>query len=285
MMKRMMGVVLLFAASPLLAAEVNDPCSAYMQIGTLYEVRSLMMKPYASSYDVDNFIAGRVEELRDPLPDGGYRWVRWVRPDRDAPFDKHGHTVIAIQGSGTDSVEASGQHAFAVRIAVPSKKSLFSRNNAVYVGTVHVSYTVDGRTLTKDEKIDQWMNPDTSRTIDLDAIADHAAAGLDASTNAKNVKEALVEIHFMQAVAQDDPANPAYDTIRSLERIRRNSEPYMVDDEIAKRERELFPNAEPLPLLSIVADLHRAEELMRSKKDEDHEQGFKLLRETLKKLR
>ena len=172
-----------------------------------------------------------------------------------------------------------------MRIAVPAKKSLFSRNNAVYVGSVHVSYTVNGRTRTKDEKINQWMNPDTSRTIDLDTITDRAEASLDASTSAKNVKDALVEIHFVQAVAQDDPANPAYDTIRSLERIRRNTDADTVDNEIAKRERELFPGAEPLPLLTIVADLHRADELLHSKKDEDHERGIKLLRETMRKVR
>ena len=284
-MKRTVWVALLFVTAPLFAADASDPCSAYLQIGTLYEVRALMMRPSTSSYDVDNFITARVEQLRDPLPDGGYRWVRWVRPDGDAPVDKHGHTVMAVQGSGRDSVEASGQHAFAVRIAVPSKKSLFSRNNAVHVGTVHVSFTVNGRTHTKDETIDQWMNPDTSRTIDLGAIADRVDAGLDASTSSANVKESLVEIHFVQAVAQDDPANPAYDTIRSLERIRRNTEPYTVDNEIAKRERELFPNAEPLPLLSIMADLHQAEKLIRSDKEEDHEKGFRLLRETLRKVR
>ena len=99
------------------------------------------------------------------------------------------------------------------------------------------------------------------------------------------MKESLVEIQFVQAVAQDDPANPAYDTIRSLERIRRNTDAYTVDNEIAKREREIFPNAEPLPLLSIVADLRHAEELMRSKKDEDYDKGMKLLRETMRKMR
>src|SRR5258708_33213197 len=195
-MNRIIGIALLFAAAPLLAGEGNDPCGAYMQLGTLYEVRALMMKPYASSYDVENFIQGRVEQLRDPLPDGGYRWVRWVRPDGDAPIDKHGHTAIAVQGSSSDSVEASGQHAFAVRIAVPEKKSLFSRNNAVYVGRAHVSYTANGRSRGKDEMISQWMNPDTSRTIDLGIIADRAEVSLDASTSSKNVKEPLIEINF-----------------------------------------------------------------------------------------
>ena len=284
-MKRIVGMALLFVVSPLFAAEVNDPCGAYMQLGAVYEVRELMMKPHTSSYEVDDFIQKRVEQLRDPLPDGGYRWVRWVRPEGDAPIDKHGHTVMAVQGTGRDSVEASGQHAFAVRIAVPAKKSLFSRNNAVYVGKIRISYTVSDRTRTKDETIDQWMNPDTSRTIDLGAITDRAEATLDASTNTNTVKESLVEIHFVQAVAQDDPANPAYDTIRSLERIRRNTDAYTVDSEIAKREHELFPGSESLPLLSIIDSLRRADELMRSDKEGNYEKGEKLMRETLRKLR
>src|SRR5258708_21628567 len=244
-MNRIIGIALLFAAAPLLAGEGNDPCGAYMQLGALYEVRALMMKPYASSYDVENFIKGRVEQLRDPLPDGGYRWVQWVRPENDAPVDKHGHTVIAIQGAGSDSVEASGQHAFTVRIAVPEKKSLFSGNNAVYVGHVHVSYIANGRSRMKDETINQWMNPDTSRTIDLGVIADRADVTLDASTSSRNVRQSLVEIHFIQAVAQDDPANPASDTIRSLERVRRNLDAYTVDSEIANREPDQFPNPYP----------------------------------------
>src|SRR5438270_12190698 len=186
-MKRVMGFVLLMIAAPLFAADTGDPCGAYMQLGALYEVRALMMKPYASSYDVEKFINERVEQLRDPLPDGGYRWVRWIRPEGEAPIDKHGHTVAAVQGSNSDSVEASGQHAFAVRVAVPAKKSLFSRNNAVYVGEVHVSYTVNGRTKEKTEKINQWMNPDTSRTIDLGAIADRTEPRLAASTSGANV--------------------------------------------------------------------------------------------------
>jgi hypothetical protein len=281
----MIGIALLLVAAPLFSSEGNDLCSAYLQLGSLYEVRALMMKPYASSYDVENFIRGRVEEMREPLPDGGYRWVRWVRPEGDAPIDKHGHTVVAVQGSSSDSVEASGQHTFAVRIAVPTKKSLFSRNNAVYIGRIHVDYAVNGRSRAKDETINQWMNPDTTRTIDLGVIADRVDARLDASTSSKNVKESLVEIHFVQAVAQDDPANPAYDTIRSLERVRRNLDAYTVDAEIAKREREVFPNAEPIPLLSIMADLHHAAELMRSEKDEDRGKGERLLRETLRKVR
>jgi hypothetical protein len=129
------------------------------------------------------------------------------------------------------------------------------------------------------------MNPDTSKTIDLGTIADRVDVALDASTAPKNVREAVVEIHLVQALAQDDPANPAYDTIRLLGRIRGASDSYTVDNEIARLERSLYPDAEPLPILAIVGDLRRAEQLMRSSKTEEKEKGEKLLKETMRRLR
>src|SRR5512140_678657 len=149
-MKRMFAIALLFAAMPVLAVEA-DNCSQYQQLATLYEIRSLMLKPFSSSYSLDQVIDRRIDVLRGPLPDGGFRWVRWVRPEGDAPFDKHGHLVSAVNGSGSDSFEASGRHAFSVRIAVPAKKSLFSANNPVYVGSVSIRYSVEGRTRSRDE--------------------------------------------------------------------------------------------------------------------------------------
>jgi hypothetical protein len=275
---------LLCAAAPLLAVE-SDDCRGYQQMAILYEIRGLMLKPYTSSFDIGRVIDRQLDQLRGPTPDGGYRWVRWVRPTGDAPYDKHGHTVAAVNGSGSDRFEASGQHAFAVAVVVPQKKSMFSGNNPVYVGTVHVSYTSNGRTRSKDEAINSWMNPDTSRTIDFDAIADRAEASLDVSTGAKDARNALVEIHFRNAVAQDDPDNPAYDTIVSLQRIRNDTDSHAIDDEIARLERALFPESEPIPIASIVRDLRRADELMRSKKTEDQEKGQKMLQEALRRLR
>ncbi len=285
-MKRMFVLffALLCAAAPLFAVE-SDDCRGYQQLAVLYEIRDLMLKPYSSSYDINKFIDNQLDQLRGPLPEGGYRWVRWVRPSGDAPYDKHGHTVAAVNGSDSDRFEASGQHAFAVAVVVPQKKSLFSGNNPVYVGTVHISYTVEGRTRSKDEAINSWMNPDTSRTIDLGTIADSAQASLDASANAKDVKNALVEIHFRNAVARDDPDNPAYDTIQSLQRVRNDTDSDTIDGEIARLERALFPDSEPIPLVAVVKNLRRADDLMHSKKSEDQEKGEKLMKETLARLR
>jgi hypothetical protein len=281
-MKRLLLSLFLFIfAAPLFAAD----CGALTQLGTLYELRNLAMRHHTSSYDIDSWIDKRLDLLREPEPGGGYRWVRWMRPRSGDPVDKNLHKTKAVHGSGTDSFEASGAHAYGVRIVVPEKKSLFSKNNPVYVGTVRISYETEGRRRTKTETINQWMNPDTSRTIDLGAIADHAEASLDASTAQKDVNEALVEIHFRKAVAEDDPANPAYPTIRSLRSVRGSYSSDAIDDEIARVERDVLGTTDSVPWLAIVRDLRRADDLLRSSKDQEKEKGDRLLKETLRRLR
>ena len=272
-MKRL--IVLLAFATPLFAVTTNEQCRGYQQLATLYQVRELMMHG-AGDYRIDQVIDDQLGQLRQG-------WVRWVAPDHDAPRDKHVHVVAASEGSGSDNFEASGEHPFEVKVVVPAKRSLLNKNNPVYVGTLRVSYSVDGRRRTKELPVNAWMSPDTSNTLDLGGIAEHAEAAVTAST--RNPNESVVEIHFIQAVAEDDPANPAYDTIQSLARVRRNTDEFTVDDEIAKAERVVFPGSDPIPLAHIVRELRRANEMMRSSKEDEQKKGQKLMEETLRHLR
>jgi hypothetical protein len=273
----------LCVATPLLALTRDEQCRAYTQLGALYEVRSLMARNYVSSYDVQKAIDRRIETLRVPLADGGYRWVRWVRPDKNAPDDKQVHEVRASRNSTPDTFEATADHPFNVKVIIPSKRSLLNGNNRVYVGTLHVTYTVNGRSYNKDLAINDWMNPDTSRTIEFDTIADHAEAIVDVSTN--DPGKAVAEIHFRQAVAQDDPANPDYATIQSLNRVRSSTDAATVDAEIAAVEQGIFPGSESLPLLTVLDELRRADKLIHSSKTDEQDKGQKLLKDTLQRLR
>jgi len=260
----------LFILTALLATPlVADDCSLLRE---LYAVRATALK---SSYDVNSHIDHRLEVLREG-------WVRWVRPAGEGPFDKKLHRTKAPR-SAPDSFEASGEHAYAVRVAVPAKRTVFYGNNPVYVGTVEIRYDADGKTKSITQKIDAVMQPDTSRTIDLPVIADRVDVRLTSGTDKPG--ESLVEIHFKQAVAEDDPANPDYTAVRALQRIRSSSDARTIDDEIAEMERKVYPDSDPLPLTEIIADLRRADDLIRSKKDDDQERGNKLLRETLRRLR
>ena len=277
-MRRVLAVLALFTAFPLVAVEQSD-CGALTHLGALYQIRSMMLHRYTSDSDVRRFIDDRVEQLRVPQPGGGYKWVRWMRPpSNDAPYDKKVHTVNAVYGEGdADSFEASSDHIYAVRLAVPSKRSLFKGNRPVYVGDVDINGSVT--------HINKWMQPDTSQTFDLHGIEDHVTASVQASTGKLDAHDSVVEFHFMQAVAQDDPANPAYGTIKALQRIRETPDAATVDSEISALESSLFPGSESVPLLTVMRDLRHAEELMRSDKAEEREKGEHLLHETLRQLR
>lgn len=280
-MRFTIALLAVLLASPLHAIDTGDCESTLVHLRTLYELRNLMLKRSTSSYDIEHFIDNRLEQLREPTGDGDYRWVRWVRPAGDGPVEKDAHVVSAVHTRGVDQFESDGAHVYAVRIAVPRKRSLFNSNNPVYVGTVKVRY--DNRT--KDLTINQWMNPDTSRTIDLELIADRVDVALEAATAERHVKVAIVEVQFRQAVSQDDPANPAYGTVQALKRIRSDADARTIDEEIAEIERELFGGASSLPLLTIISNLRQADELMRSKKEDEQQKGDKLLKDTLARLR
>ncbi len=286
MKRTLLALLASLIALPVLAIDRND-CEDMTHLGTLYELRSLMMRRYTSSDDVQRFIDRRIDELRVPVPDGGYRWVRYVRPSGDGPTDKHVHSVRAVHDTDApDMFEATGHHVYAVRVVVPSKRSLFKGNNPVYVGDVNVAYN-DGNAGPRTDviHINRWMSPDTSQTFDLRGIFDNVVATAPVSVDKRDRNEAVAEIHFQQAVAQDDPANPAYSTIQALNRIRSTPDAATIDSEISALETTLFPGGESVPLLTILRDLRRADELIRSEKADDQEKGNRLLKETLRRLR
>jgi hypothetical protein len=179
--------------------------------------------------------------------------------------------------------EASGNHPFAVKVVVPRKRSLTRSNKELWVGDVDIRYWVDGREKRLTKTVDQWLAPDTSRTFDLNAIADRAEVTVETSTRNASKKESLIEVHFRQAVPEDDPDNPGYEAIRSLRRLATNSfDPISLDYEIARFERRLFGTPMSAPISVIFRKLQEAEKLLKSEKEEDHEKGRKLLAEATK---
>src|SRR5712692_8652798 len=108
MKRAMLFLGILFIAIPTFAMDCTGQLT---HLGALYQIRSMMMRRYTSSGDIERFIDRRIEELREPLPDGGYRWVRWMRPTGSERIDKNGHTSRAGQGRGDPNVFGpTGQH-------------------------------------------------------------------------------------------------------------------------------------------------------------------------------
>ncbi|HEY0592968.1 MAG TPA: hypothetical protein VGF40_14440 [Thermoanaerobaculia bacterium] len=286
MKRSLIALAVLALALPFAArAQRADDCAALRTLQALYEIRQLSMVAHPSSYAVDRAIETHLDRLRDPLPGGGYRWVRLTRPVGDGPVVKREHLVQADHAAGDrEQFEADGSVPFAVRIVVPRKRSLTKANKELWVGTVRVRYATEGQTKTLERKIDAWLLPDNSRTIDLGVIADRAEVEVETATKSGNRGQSLVEVHFRQAVAQDDPANPNFEGVEALKRLQYSADAATIDLEIARLERQLFPGIEITPFTTIVTRLREAEALLRSEKEEEKAKGQKALAEVVRSL-
>ncbi len=285
-MKRSLVALAIFAfLLPVAARAQSDDCAALQTLQALYEIRQLSMVASPSSYAVDRAIETSLDRLRDPLPSGGYRWVRWTRPAGDGPVVKREHLVQADQASGElELFEADATVPYAVRIVAPRKRSLTKANKELWVGTVNIRYWTEGKMKTMERRVDTWLMPDNSRTIDLGVIADRAEVSVETGTKSGNRGQSLLEVHFRQAVAQDDPSNPNFEGVEALKRLQYAADPSAIDLEIARLERQLFPGVEVTPFTTIVTRLREAEALLRSEKEEEKEKGRKALADVVRAL-
>jgi len=276
-------LVLSLMAAPL---QASDDCREVEALNALYGVRELLIRN-ASSFTISSEIDDHVDRLREPLPEGGYRWVLLVRPPAgEGPYDRTKHFVRSSSEESPDIFEAVASNAWAVSIVVPRKRSLFRGNEESWIGDATITCTIEGRTETRRESIQRWMKPDTSHTVDLGGpIADSCHVRLETATREEFLdEEALVEIHIREAVEQDDPENPNAETIRLLRKIRYSASPETLDYEIAKLERRLFPNLHSYPFATLLSETREARRLLVSEKDEDREKGMKMLEEVVKQM-
>jgi hypothetical protein len=285
MKRTLVAFAILASTLPLAARAQSSDCASLQTLQALYEVRQLMMATSPNSYAVGRAIETNLDRLRDPLPTGGYRWVRLTRPAGDGPVVKREHLVNADHASGDRAqFEAEAAVPYAVRIVVPRKRSLTKANKELWVGNVKVRYWSEGQIRTLDRAINAWLLPDNSRSIDLGVIADRAEVEVETATKSGNRGQSLVEVHFRQAVAQDDPQNPNASGVDALKRLAYSADPATIDLEIARLERQLFPGIEVTPFTTIVTRLREAEALLRSEKDEDREKGRKALADVVRAL-
>lgn len=280
-----LGLALLFVPVTLSGQNVSD-CDGAGSLAALYSVRDAMVLAGSSSSAVTLKIDEQLHLLRDPLSDGSYRWVRLVRPAGEPPVVRREKVVHAIRGNDErDTFEARGTTPFAVGIVVPRKRSLLRGNNPVWIGDVRIHVEADGERESIVHPVNEWLRPDTSRSFDLGIIADSATVEVEAATNADASGAALIEVHFSQAVSQDDPLNPEAAGVLALQRIGSDPDPDVVDYEIAAMEREVLGLVRSVPYATLLARVVEAEALMRSEKEEDRVRGTEMLAGVVKDLK
>lgn len=270
------GLLLCSLVTPALRAQ--DCETELAALRAFYDIRDLAVRESTSPYDITRRIDQHLSELREPLGDGSFRWVNYVRPTGSAPIVKRERSVEANRDAGDSEIfEAGADHPFAVQVVVPRKRSLIRGNMEAWVGEVEIRYWADGEEDRITRTINAWLRPDTTRSFDLGVIADRAEVVAEVGTRKSTPGQSLVEIHFQQAVPQDDPESPNADTVRRLKSLAADADPGTIDDEIESLEQQIFGRSGRLRTTELVATLRAAETLLASEKEEEREKGQKLL--------
>jgi hypothetical protein len=166
-----------------------------------------------------------IEILRGKRSDGTYQYASYEKMDSGRVSDS-----FSVQPEKTDTVlELKGNFVYRLVMSAPSRRMVVTRNKRVYVERVEIEYIPEKETAKKTQttKIDAWIEPGTSRTIELEGVVRQATAKVHARGDAEGYGNLVLT--FVQGRVFDDPTSPYADAVASekaiLKAIRNNDIP------------------------------------------------------------
>jgi len=160
-----------------------------------------------------------LDMLRDKRPDETYRWASLQREEASRVKDQK--SIERVQSEKElREVAIAAPNAYRVEVAVPTKRSLFSANNRVFVRNVIVDSTgFDGKTTHTEIPVNQWVNPGDSTGVPLPEIAKNVKATVELGVESGD-KTAVADVAVLQAKLVDDPQSPYFPAVRRLLQVR-----------------------------------------------------------------
>lgn len=160
-----------------------------------------------------------IETLREKRPDDTYRWASLSREEASRVKDQKAIERVSTEKELRE-VTLTGTNVYRVDVSLPTKQSLISKNNRVYLRNVIVDATgFDGKVLHHDIAVDAWINPGDSAGAALPEIAKSAKVTVELGVESGD-KRAVADVALIQAKLTDDPASPHYPAVQRLLRVR-----------------------------------------------------------------
>jgi len=184
----------------------------------------------ASKRDLPQDLLVRIVEedidlLRGKRGDGTYQYAGYEKMEASRVSDS-----FSIQPEKKETVlEMRGTFVYRVVLAAPSRRMLVTRNKRVYVERVDIEYIPEKDTGKKFQtaKIDAWIEPGTSKTVELNEVARQATARVYGHADEAGYGNLVITL--IQARVFDDPTSPYADAVASekalLKAIRNNEVP------------------------------------------------------------
>lgn len=157
--------------------------------------------------------------LREPKPDGTYRWASLQREEGGRRSEEKTLERVWTE-SDLREVTVSAPSAYRLIVNVPPKRGVFSSNNRVFVRNVVVdSIDADGKSKRTDLPVRVWIDPGDSHGIALPDIERSVRAtahmGVESGGN-----RAVAEVVLLEPTLADDPLNPYFPAVRRLADLR-----------------------------------------------------------------
>jgi hypothetical protein len=160
-----------------------------------------------------------LENLREKRPDDTYRWASLQREEASRVKDQKSIERVSSEKELRE-VTLTAPNAYRVEVSVPTKQSLLSRNNRVYIRNVLVDSTgFDGKITHHEIPVDAWVNPGDANGVALPEIGKSVKATVELGVESGE-KHAVADVALLQAKLVDDPASPYFPVVQRLLKTR-----------------------------------------------------------------
>jgi hypothetical protein len=156
-----------------------------------------------------------IDLLRGKRADGTYQYAAYDRMEAGRKSDS-----FSVDPEHKESVlELRDAFPYRLIVNVPSRRMMVAKNHHIYIDRVEIETLPQTSSEKKFQtvKIDAWLEPGNSKTIDLGDIGKQATARVYAHAEAGGY--ANVTLTFIEARIFDEPSSPYADAVESAKAI------------------------------------------------------------------
>lgn len=156
-----------------------------------------------------------IDLLRGKRADGTYQYASYDRMEADRKSD-----TVSVDPERNESVlELRDVFAFRLIVSVPPRRLVLVKNHHIYVDRIEIETLPQTSSEKKFQtvKVDAWIEPGSSKTVELDEIGRQAIARVYA--HAEKGGYANVTLTLVEARIFDEPSSPYAEAVESAKSI------------------------------------------------------------------
>jgi hypothetical protein len=158
-----------------------------------------------------------IELLRGKRSDGSYAYATHDRMEAS----RQSSSFSIEDAKKSTRLELRGSWVYRLVVSAPSRRMLVTRNRHVFIEKIEIEYLPEGASSSKVQTLDVngWIEPGTSRNVDLDQIARQATARVYVHADPEGYGN--ITLALLEAKIFDNPDSPYADAVSSAKAMLR----------------------------------------------------------------